>query len=686
VPKPIVSIFKPTFYLLTLLCYLNGLSSISSPRTVFAQVVQETVTVTASVPDNAGPSTPILISPTNNSYVTDSTPEFIWEASTDANGIGKYVLTLDGTTLFDNIPTTPTDNSQYTLTYNNVLGRYTLTPKAIINDGAHTWKVRAEDTLSNGTDSATWNFTMDTQSPTFVLNTLGELNVSISAQDAGTIPATPLVLQDNEPLLAATGEANSTVSVTLVIPGDPTQNFNTTINSGGNWSLQLGILPRDVVMTLSFTITDPAGNVSVLSGLEFIIESDVIVFPPASPSVSPTPSLEPSASPASSPDATPEPTPSPTITPDNSPFPSPSPLISIPVVPPREIAFELTQELIERIPEPIKVIIENLPEEVLKTIEEAAPVSGLLVSAALPAASAVAVGSQFGGGISLNIIIKILQALGLLPSGKPQGMVFNSKTYEPVPFALLTITNPNTKQIPVVETVVTDVLGVYRGVKLPPDMYQIIVSHQDFRFPTSQPRPQYLQMTDFYRGELFGVQSNETEQLFLIPVDPINETGKSSLKTKLRIYLAQFGKLSGVLLLPLFIVSGFLALLFPSIWNWLIFGVYCILVSTKAAAWFRVPRVTGTVIDEQGLPIENAVVRLSISETNQLAAVISTGKDGNFRIHGPKEKYQLVVTKPGFIWKNNQSALSFYEVNATQSSQHVVVTMTPMAQVYANLF
>lgn len=648
----------------------------------------QTAVVTASVPDNDGPTTPILISPSNNSYVTDSTPGFTWEASTDANGVGYYVLSLDGSTLFNNIPTTATDNASYTLTYDSILGRYTLTPKTLISDGSHTWAIRAVDTLGNGTNSATWTFTMDTQSPAFVLSNFGELTVSISAQDVGTIPSEPLLLENNEPLLIASGEASSTVAVTLTIPGDPTQNFATSLDAGGNWNLQLGILPRDVVMSISFTITDTAGNVSVLNGLEFTIESDVIVFPPATPTPTPSPSTEPSPSPEASPDPTPdtspEPSPSPSVI--ASVLPAPSPIITIPVIPPREIAFEITQELIESLPEPIKVLVSALPEEVVQVIEDSAPVSGLLVSAAIPAASAVAIGSQFGGGVSFNIIIKILQALGLVPSGKPQGLVFNSTTYEPIPFALLTITNPGTKLTPVVETVVTDVFGVYRGVKLPPDTYQITVSHQDFRFPSELTRSQYVQLADFYRGEPFSVASNETEQLFLIPVDPVNSSGRVSIKTQARILLAQLGKLTGIMVVPLFVLSGFLALLFPSPWNWGVFIAYTLLVGYKAIGWFKVPILTGIVINDQGEPVENAVIRLSVSETNELSSVISTDKNGVFNVHGAKEKYQLTVTKPGFVWVNQQSVLSFFEVDTTVKSQHVVVTMAPLEQIYSNLF
>jgi hypothetical protein len=656
----------------------------TSINPVFAEVVN----VTATVADNVPPTTPILVSPSNGSYVTDSTPSFVWEESTDDNGIGEYILELDGSTLFDNIPTSDIENVDYILEYDAVDGEYTLTPKSGISDGTHTWKIRAEDTLGNGTDSATWSFTMDTLAPAFVISDFGELTVSISAQDPGTIPVSPLELDDNEPLIIATGEASSDVATILTIPGDPTQNFSNGLDGSGNWSLQLGILPRDVVMTLDFTITDTAGNVSILSGLEFIINTTVIVIPPVTPTPTPTPSPTPSPSPSPTPtpDVTPAPSPTPTPSPTLPPLPEPSPIIEIPLIPPREIIHEVTQEISERFPTPLRNLVAATPEEIIQIVEDSAPFSGAIVTAALPVATAIAVGSQFGGGLSISIFLKILQALGLIPGGKPQGLVFNSKTYEPVAFALLTITNKMSKKTPVVETVVTDVHGVYSGVKLQPDSYEITVSHQEYRFPTVEPRPQYVQMSDYYKGEMFNVSSSTEEQLFLIPVDPVTDQGTKSFKAKLRVQMAHLSKLTSVMTMPMFVLSGILALLFPSFWNWAVFLLYAAAVAYKSIGWFKVPQVTGTVIDENGNPIAHAVIRMSQSETNQLSSVITTNEKGEFKVFGPKTKYELVVTKPGYVWAAEGSALSFYEVDATVENQNVVVAMQPVGSIYEGLF
>jgi hypothetical protein len=640
-----------------------------SPANVQANPEVKSATVTATVPDNEPPTTPILVSPSNGAYVTVTKPTFVWEASTDDWGMGNYQLFIDGSIHFNNIPLTAADIPEFTLTYDSTTARYSLTPKTALSEGSHTWKIRAVDGTGNVTDSATWTFTIDTQAPIFVVTQVGDEAVSISAQDSSTIPASPIELEENQPTLSGTGEASSTIQLTVSIPGDPTQTYSATIASDGTWSINLTTLPRDVTITLDFIITDLAGNISILNGVQIVIVTPVITIPPTSPSPSPL--------------ASGEPTPPPTS-------PAPSPIITIPLIPPQEILEEVTQELSERLPAPIAAVINALPEEVKEVIENVAdtlaPVSVAIVSGAIPVASTIAVASQFGWNISPDILIKILQALGILPVGKPRGLVFDSASYEPIPFALLTITGTSKNESPINETVVSDVNGVYKGIHLPPGKYRIDVSHQDFTFPTTKNRPSYLELSDYYRGEEFTVTSDKQEQLFLIPMDIKKDRQKRSWRTRFRLFLSRMSRRSGSMLLPLFVVSGLLATLFPTIINWLFFGIYSILMAVRVKEWFKIPIVTGTVIDTQGQPVSNVVIRLSLPETNELTGVMTTDQGGNFALFGSRSTYQLSIVKEGYIWTDGGAALSFYELNTTTGPQHLVATLEPATQIYTELF
>lgn len=645
-------------------------SWLATPRSVLSQTGPLTAapTVTAQVPDNAPPTTPILISPSNGAILTISNPTFIWEASTDEQGISHYQFFLDGVIVFSNLPTSTTTTPEYELTFNNSTQRYELLGDDPIAEGSHTWKIRAVDSTGNTTDSATWSFTIDTTAPVFVITQFGPENVSISAQDASTIPSTPIELDDNTPTLSGSGEANSAIQVTVSIPGDPNQQVLSTISAGGSWSLVLPLVPRDTIITLNFVITDLAGNISVLNGVQYVVNTAVIVFPP----VSPSPSLDPT-----------QPTPPPSS-------PAPSPLITIPLLPPDEVAQAVVNQITELIPGPIGAVVNALPEEIREavttTIEDLAPVSAAVVTAAIPIASAVAVASQFSWGLSPDIFIKILQAIGLIPVGKARGLVFDSYSYEPVPFALLTITGKSQDGSSVTETVVSDVDGIYKGVKLPPGSYQITVSHQDYLFPTQKVRPSYLRLDDYYRGERFTVRSSQEEQLFLIPVDMKSASRKRSWRTRLRLLIVGLSRRSLSISLPLFVISGILASLFPTLLNLVFFGMYTAMLGMRARLWFRTPIVSGVVIDDTGQKLAHAVIRLTQPETNELIGLVVTADNGEFALYGQPGVYQLSIVKEGYIWMDQGSALSFYEVNTTATPQQVVATMSSVRLLYQDLF
>lgn len=779
------SIFKNATYKVKKLLLFSLLSSIFifNPIISLADTIDQegagptfstTPKVTLSVVDNTPPTIPFLISPDNNSYVTTGTPTFVWTKSVDERAVSKYQFYLNGDLVYDNLPLGDTETDDYIYTYDAIEEQYNLQLKNSLSDGIYTWKIRAWDINSNYSESATWTFIIDTLAPTFVISAVGDVTTSISAQDISTIPTSPLELADNEPLLIATGEANSTVETIVTIPGDPTQVFTNAIDSEGNWELQLGVFVRGDIITLDFIITDQAGLVSVINGVEFFIKPIIIVFPPtATPSAIPSPSPTPGIvlaplliSPkddSSSTDSTPtfvweQPEGNSIVTKyqlflndeleyDNIPLtnsetdeylfsydpisgayslelkndlndgtytwkikvfdtnetssesvswsftigvvlPTPVvPFIKIEITPPREIIINIIQEIGEIIPEPIKNIMALIPKELLATIAATAPVSAAIVATALPAASAFAIASQFGGNLSFQLFFRLLQSLGLLPVGKPQGIVFNSESYEPIPFALITILSEQSNKVQTTETVVTDVHGIYRGIKLSPGMYHMTVTHQDYIFPTVNPRPPYVQFKDYYMGEVFKVKSEKQKQLFLIPVDPKeSKLAKKSFKTRFRIFLSRVGRLTKHLTVPLFFISGFLAILFPSIWNSAIFGLYAVMILQKVIVTFKRPIITGIVVDHEKNPLEYAVIRIIAPETNELISVINTNKTGKFKIYAPKGLYHVEVNLSGYVWQEVAGTMSFYQVDASTKTQHLLIVMESAQEIYKDLF
>lgn len=86
--------------------------------------------------DNVPPQVFSLSQPQNDAWITDVTPTFIWESSTDAHiGLQKYQLWIDDNLVMDNLP--------------NTVSTVTLPGDLALNEGAHTWSIVAYDNLNN---------------------------------------------------------------------------------------------------------------------------------------------------------------------------------------------------------------------------------------------------------------------------------------------------------------------------------------------------------------------------------------------------------------------------------------------------------------------------------------------------------------------------------------------------------
>lgn len=91
------------------------------------------------------------------------------------------------------------------------------------------------------------------------------------------------------------------------------------------------------------------------------------------------------------------------------------------------------------------------------------------------------------------------------------------------------------------------------------------------------------------------------------------------------------------------------------------------------------------VVDEHGQPISRAIIRLSLQGSDELTSLIATAENGRFTVFAPKGKYELNVTKPGYIWYDQSSPLSSYVLDASQTSQSLMVTMKPAQAMYDEL-
>lgn len=276
-------LIRQSFVFSVLLFFL----SIFSQR-VFANEVPQTnpkerpVTVTATVPPQGAPPVPILIEPHNNKTLRSGVVLFQWYEVEHLSSISRYELHLNGQPKFAQIHTINQETDDYLLSYDSVAGVYSLRLKQDkwLADGVYTWKIRVIDINNRGTDSTTWTFTIDSTPPPIIVTEIDDDPYAISASDPSTFPGEPIAVHDRSPLIRGKSEASSQMQVIVRYPdGKIWQTYTTTVHLDGSFSIQLGNLPIDTVMHLTFTAIDPATNSTVLDAIDLIYRPREIVIP-----------------------------------------------------------------------------------------------------------------------------------------------------------------------------------------------------------------------------------------------------------------------------------------------------------------------------------------------------------------------------------------------------------------------
>ena len=255
-------------------------TSPSSPKSEASQI---TATVTVRTP----PPVPILISPGNDTVLRQREVTFRWKFQEHILPYDYADLNIDGVTYLPHLPLYDQETDEYVLTveYNSADSTwdYILKLKAetALNDGLHTWKVRAIDTLDHGTDSTTWSFTLDSQAPIILVTQINQTEVAISSADQTTIPSEPVVVSTKTPYLEGKTEANLTVQLTIVYADGTEVVQSTTSDENGVFAFTLPELLPNEVVTLRLSTVDTSGNTTVLDGLQlqYVPKKVVIQLP-----------------------------------------------------------------------------------------------------------------------------------------------------------------------------------------------------------------------------------------------------------------------------------------------------------------------------------------------------------------------------------------------------------------------
>lgn len=640
------------------LCFFLGLNSLILAQWHVETEIEDEQAVSfhAIVKDYLPPTQPVIQSPQQNDLLSQR-PVFIWEASTDINGVAKYVIYLNEEVVFDNIPTSSSSNYSFDLNYNESSSLYTLTPKSLISDNEYTLKIEAVDASGNNIFSEMVFFTLDTMSPDFLINKIGEKTFNISAKTKN-LPTEPLVFEENNLLLEALTEIGSVVSFSVKDESgkilEQKNNFTVNLNP---YQVNLGLLPRDEVLNLNFTIVDKVGNTTYLNGLQILIESDKLEIPYSTQEAS----LLDKAS---------------------------KELSEVPLLPAREFVKNIGRRISDAIPEDVKRVAREVTLNTVKaTTETAKKMAPVAVPVTTIATSGLSLLSFLGqlGQLSGNVGLQALQTLGLVKVKRKKGFVFDYSTRQPIPFALLTIQGQGAN-VSFKETLVTDVYGFYHGVKLPPGKYKITVEKEGYEFPIDKKHLDAISANEYYLGEGFLVSSNHEIQSFAIPMLPVGKKIKANFRQRVKTFFKNFNLGNKYFFRAMFIFSLIMTTYFPNKLNIFFMLFYFGMFIFKFLQFLKIPIITGVVTDDKGKPLSDVLVRINFNDNNDLASLVFTDKNGRFKFYGERDFYQINLIKDGYIYYQEDAVMSVFFTDTTKQKQSLAFVMMDRQRMQDTLF
>lgn len=229
------------------------------------------------------------------------------------------------------------------------------------------------------------------------------------------------------------------------------------------------------------------------------------------------------------------------------------------------------------------------------------------------------------------------------------GLVFDSKSKKPVPFAVVRLYSESTKKL--IHTSVTDLEGRYG---FPPQVgeYYIEVRHDEFVFPTRTATAGYSKLSEsLYLGGV--IKLDETKPIdYLIPID--------SKTLKVNFGIEMFKMIWSRLQLSL--TKGNLYLMFFMMGLNLILVIYSFSYLTLAFLLFYVlmlilllmaktkkPRAWGKVFNSiSSAPVPTAFVKLYSRDGGKVIDTSITDSFGRYQFFVPQDEYQLLVAVQGY--------------------------------------
>ena len=238
---------------------------------------------------------------------------------------------------------------------------------------------------------------------------------------------------------------------------------------------------------------------------------------------------------------------------------------------------------------------------------------------------------------------RFFQMLGLSRKRKTWGVVFNSETGQPIPFAMVKLLD---KHNHLIETAISDRQGRY-GFILKHGTFHLQVARADFHYPSKIKTSSFYERV--YLGSEIKVADLKTQIVFNIPLDPY---AKSTFSLQLWFWLIRLNHPLQKIRLPLLILGFIFALVMLVIsfqLIYLFFLLFCILVSILVLGESRKAKAAGLVTDVYLRPTPGAIVRIYHREDNRLMDSDVSDRQGHFEFKVAPGIYYLFATKPNYV-------------------------------------
>ena len=157
----------------------------------------------------------------------------------------------------------------------------------------------------------------------------------------------------------------------------------------------------------------------------------------------------------------------------------------------------------------------------------------------------------------------------------------------------------------------------------------------------------------------------------------------STWRNKIRIAIEQMRIKN--LTIPLFILSLIITILSPSLFNKIVIVFYLLLFAKKYLITNRKANLVGTIEDAQGVPLENAIIKLSNPATAETVALATSNTKGKYALYYEPGQYYISVTKTGYVWYRESGSMGFEEVTLQEKRVSYPITLTSVETIMESL-